>query len=1026
MIIFKIKGVVKERETGAPLAGLFIKAYDKDLLFDDLLGSAVSDHLGRFEIVSELADFREFFEKRPDIYFKVYRGDRGAPIHTTETAVRWNTGKLSEFEILIDGESLHGQADTEVVLTDDDGARREEFEVGESLTLSARGLRPAHAYDIGLRADGRGLFTSRLITNLRGELEPTILWPQMGLDDPNGDARLTLDEARGRWGGATLTLTVSSGETRVAELSFRLARAFAQPLALATDREGRLLNGFEVGAQPLILTVSNLPFGGPARIYLVPRQQGWRVGDELRPATLSDGSPAVREVELPGEGTQSVVEFAAADALLPGAYDFILRPLRYGSEDNDAPTLLRSDVVGSRNLTGVVIRERFLAAKPVLGGCVNKIPVSGRPVPGAPYFRYADTFEVGENVYAALDPGAVDPDNVGKMCALYVIQSKDEAGWDMSNTLNHLAALGGNAAVQKIKLQAGCINANKVLVWPGATPAGEYDIVADFGNNTPDAMAFAPDHAYDTPLDVIDGYFVAGFRVVKDPGTLADFAHAGKWSYDETDVNNMGLDGTPTVQDENSAYHDPGDFMTVNKAVPLKATVFFPAGAAGVTDPAQISAAGAPYPLVVIVHGNGHSYTEYDFLSEHFAKNGFISASIHLPDNMRALGRANVFFKHLPVLQAAFGANLQNKIGIMGHSRGGEAVLKVARLNQEQALGHPIDAVISLAPTDQYGSEVLSGDWAKPYFVLYGSRDGDISGWVDTDGYTVPQTGFALYDRAGGARKSMVFVHGATHNGFITTNDLGIAGPIPEATQKKITKAYMNAFFRQHLKGEAQWEGIFTGEWRPSSVAATGASLYVQYQEPAQKTVDNFEGVVPDWEASTIGGDVTHDATLPADPAEGKMHDHADAPGLDPASPHDTKGLRLRWNNSGDRLVYEIPPAEKDVSGFAAVSFRITQVVGSPHNAANQAQNLRVALKDTSDNERAVRVSAFAEIPFPDTHPWGYTKSAMTTVRIPLKSYTIVCAGQPQVDLKKVATLSLVFSEKPTGEVEIDEVAFSN
>jgi Carbohydrate binding domain (family 11) len=209
-------------------------------------------------------------------------------------------------------------------------------------------------------------------------------------------------------------------------------------------------------------------------------------------------------------------------------------------------------------------------------------------------------------------------------------------------------------------------------------------------------------------------------------------------------------------------------------------------------------------------------------------------------------------------------------------------------------------------------------------------------------------------------------------------------------------------------------------------VAATGAALYVQYQEPTQKTVDNFEGVVPDWQVSTIGGDVTHNATLPADPLEGKMHDHVDAPGLDPKSPHDTKGLRLRWDNSSDRLLYEIPPSEKNVSGFATLSFRITQVVGSPHNAANQGQNLRVALKDSAGNERAVRVSAFAEIPYPDPHPWGFTKSAMTTIRIPLKSYTIVCAGQPQVDLKKVASLSFAFSEKVTGEVEIDEVAFSN
>ena len=96
------------------------------------------------------------------------------------------------------------------------------------------------------------------------------------------------------------------------------------------------------------------------------------------------------------------------------------------------------------------------------------------------------------------------------------------------------------------------------------------------------------------------------------------------------------------------------------------------------------------------------------------------------------------------------------------------------------------------------------------------------------------------------------------------------------------------------------------------------------------------------------------------------------------------------------------------------------------HNPANQGQNLRVALKDSANNERAIRVNAFSEIPFPDPHPFGYTKSALKTVRIPLASYTIVCAGQVAVDLQNVVNLSFVFSENATGEIEIDEVEFSN
>jgi dienelactone hydrolase len=734
----------------------------------------------------------------------------------------------------------------------------------------------------------------------------------------------------------------------------------------------------------------------------------------------------VRDVQVPPDGRQAVIEFAPADALLPGPFDFIVRPLRYGYEQNDAGRLLATDIVASRRVTGVVIREKFWTAKPVLGGCVNKIPISGRTVSGTPYFRYSDTFEVGEDVWAALDPGIVDPNNISKMCALYVIQSKDGAGWGADNSLTHLPVLGGNAAVQKLKVQAGCINMNKVLVWPTAMQPGEYDIVADFGNNTPDASSFVTDAAYDTPLDIIDGYFVAGFRVVEDPGTMADFSYAGNWNYNEAVVTGMGLSGTVSVQDETSHYHNPGGFSTTNISVPMRAHVYFPADAAGVTDPAQISAAQADYPLIVIIHGNGHSYTSYDFLLEHFAKNGFVAASIHLNTGMSGLGRANVFFQHLAVLQAGFGAKLQDNIGIMGHSRGGEAVIKAARLNQQLSLGHSINAVISLAPTDQYGSEVLGGAWAKPYFVLYGSRDGDINGGIWTPGYTVPQTGFALYDRANGAKKSMVFVYRATHNGFVTTNYDASAGDVPDlitpAQQQPITRAYMNAFFRRHLKSEAKWEGMFNGEWQPASVAAGGVRLFIQSQDTSTLTVDNFEGAGPDWQLSSIGGTVSHAATLPVNPDEGIL-----SPVLDAKSPHDSKGLKLRWNNLNDKLTFDIPAAFKDVSAFSMLSFSVAQKVDSADNPVNQAQNLRVILRDGAGNERAVRVSAFAEIPFPD-YRWSHalSKSAMNTIRIPLKSYTIVCAGQVQVNLADVVSLTFLFSEKATGEIEIDQIEFTN
>jgi hypothetical protein len=904
-----------------------------------------------------------------------------------------------------------------IELLADDGRPRDEFEIGETVAVRGLGLKPGVAYDLDVDVDRRAAFSLRLMSDEAGSIEPTVLWAQLGLDDPWSAAGHTVDEANERFAAATLGVRAHRDGRTVRRAGARITAHAARPLVLVTDREGRPVNAMEPEDRPVFALLSRLPFAGAVHILLVPRQHDWHVGNPLTPAALADGGHAIVEATLERDGSV-LAELPDARLLAPGAYDVVVRPLRYGFEEVEV--LTERDLVGSRWITGLVVREPFWTAKPVLGGCVNKISVSGRSVSGSPYFRFTDTFEVGANVFAALDPGLVDPGNVGKMCAFYVIANKTEAQWNASNSLSHLAVLGGNAAVTKIKLQAGCVNANKVLVWPNATQLGEYDIVADFGNNSPDASTFVSDAAYDTPLDIIDGYFVAGFRVVADPGTLSDWPDVGNWNYTES------TQGSVVVQDEAGDYSTPGGFGAVNVSVPRRANVWFPADAPGVTSPGQISAAKASYPLVVVVHGNGHSYTSYDFLLQHLARNGFIAASVHLKGDMSGLGRANVFFQHLPILQAAFGAKLQNHIGVMGHSRGGEAVLKIARLNQQGSLGYGIDCLISLGPTDQYGHEKLESPWNTPFFVLYGSRDGDIDGGIWTTGYTVPQTGFALYDRASGSPKHMVFVHGASHNGFITANE-NFTGEaafcIDPGHQKKIALAYMNAFFRTYLLADNRWDGMFTGEWQPPSVSATGAKLFVQTRKPAQQVVDDFESA-PSWSSSSIGGAVTQSG-LPANPSEGRLHHDPAAPGLDPKSPQDSKGQRVRWSGAG-RLEWAIPAGQRDVSALAAVSVRIGQVADSASNPANQGQTVRVALRDGGGNERAVRVRAFTELPYPDVRlDNSVTKSALSTVRIPLSSYTIVCAGQPRVDLTDVVSLALTFGDTPTGEVDIDEIEFT-
>lgn len=115
---FTITGLVKEKESGLGVPRLLIRAYDKDLLFDDLLGSTTTDEEGRFEISYSEEDFRELFERQPDIYLTVYAPPRRRLMDTAKE-IRWNAGEREVFELEIDRATL---GDLSPVLPEDEVA----------------------------------------------------------------------------------------------------------------------------------------------------------------------------------------------------------------------------------------------------------------------------------------------------------------------------------------------------------------------------------------------------------------------------------------------------------------------------------------------------------------------------------------------------------------------------------------------------------------------------------------------------------------------------------------------------------------------------------------------------------------------------------------------------------------------------------------------------------------------------------------------------------------------------------------
>ncbi|MCX6499643.1 MAG: hypothetical protein NTU93_12735 [Arthrobacter sp.] len=479
----------------------------------------------------------------------------------------------------------------------------------------------------------------------------------------------------------------------------------------------------------------------------------------------------------------------------------------------------------------------------------------------------------------------------------------------------------------------------------------------------------------------------------------------------------------------------PGGADGAAFTMPIQGQLYFPSN-----DGKTWPKAPREVPLVVIAHGywapGVGSYLGYDYLARHLARWGMavfslnldtVNAETHFADSHQ-YARGEIILHAIDALAADPGLAGKldtSRVGLVGHSMGGEGVVLAQHLNASGARGYGIRGVVSIAPTNYRTEVILRG--AK-YLQILGSMDLLSRSLLDSEWLN----GFRIYDRAF-SPKSHIWVYGARHNAFnrkwLQNGDTYEASwaevALPPSTHENIARTLVNAFFQDTLFTRHAYAGYLGGTVVPQSLREL--EVYVEHRHEPRTVIDNFGDADEQAALAPQPPDKTANRlALPA-MAEGAgllFWDDVQQTGSGATTPHETQSTELAWN----------PPATADVrystgaggltaSVTAVVSFRVSQFYPDAKlNPAGAAADLLVTLDD-GGQQATVRAGAIGAIPFPDVRPAAAGLCPMRTIRIPLDAFT---AANASFDPGTVQRIIFGLTARPTGRIFVDDIEITS
>jgi hypothetical protein len=320
---------------------------------------------------------------------------------------------------------------------------------------------------------------------------------------------------------------------------------------------------------------------------------------------------------------------------------------------------------------------------------------------------------------------------------------------------------------------------------------------------------------------------------------------------------------------------------------------------------------------------------------------------------------------------AIFGNHIDfSRVGLMGHSRGGEAVV-IAGNQSPGLLGVTVRAVIALAPVNH--GLFLPQDYA--FMTILPANDGDVS----------ENGGARFYDKAvPRPLKSQLYIDFANHNFFNREWVRDEKGRLPPVILsrwecERILSAYGCAMYRSFLLDHAT-TGYLTYRVRPPGIN-TG-NIHLSFEWIGQVTVDDHE------QGNLITVNSLNHPTSQSGGLAANEYGLQQA-GMSPYVPNTffgetvgmvVEGLRLGVFRSELDREYDLSDPRFEIW------LRAAEVSNGGPNAST-GPVFRVGLEDQSGNRAWTDINQVGLLPRPfDQSPLS-TKSILTTLRVPASCF---------------------------------------